>query len=53
MIVITPLITIMDEQTRKLEGLGFRATYLGLDLSQNELMKIVSLISCLAVQNHF
>ena len=30
-IVIAPLITIMDEQTKKLEGLGFRAPYLGLD----------------------
>ena len=39
MIVITPLITIMDKQTRKLEGLGFRTTYLRLDASQNELIE--------------
>ena len=38
-IVIAPLITIMDEQTRKLEGLGFRATYLGLHPSKNELIE--------------
>ena len=38
-IVIAPLITIMDEQTRKLEGLGFRAIYLGLDASKNELIE--------------
>ena len=29
----------MDEQTRQLEGLGFRATYLGLDASQDDLIE--------------
>ena len=39
-IVIAPLITIMEEHTRKLEGLvGFRVTYLGLDASKNELIE--------------
>ena len=37
-IVIAPLITIMDEQTKKLEELGFRATYLGRNASQDELI---------------
>ena len=37
-IVIAPLVTIMDEQCKKLNDIGFRATYIGLDSSQNELI---------------
>ena len=38
-VTATPLVTVMDEQCRKLSDLEFRATYLGLDTSQNEFIE--------------
>jgi superfamily II DNA helicase RecQ len=34
-----PLISIMSEQCKKLEGLGFNAIYIGKDSSENDLIE--------------
>jgi ATP-dependent DNA helicase RecQ len=38
-VIIAPLISIMSEQCKKLEGLGFNATYIGKDSSENDLIE--------------
>lgn len=35
-LVIAPLLTIMSEQSEKLQKLGFKATYIGKNVSENE-----------------
>lgn len=35
--IIAPLISIMSDQCKKLEGLGFNATYIGKDPSEDDL----------------
>jgi superfamily II DNA helicase RecQ len=38
-VIIAPLISIMSEQCKKLEGLDFNATYIGKDSSENDLIE--------------
>ena len=38
-LIIAPLISIMSEQCKKLEGLGFNATYIGKDSSEKDLIE--------------
>ena len=35
-VIISPLISIMTEQCKKLSALGFRATYIGKDVSETD-----------------
>ena len=38
-VIFAPLISIMSEQCKKLEGLGFNAIYIGKDSSENDLIE--------------
>ncbi|VDI74708.1 ATP-dependent DNA helicase RecQ [Mytilus galloprovincialis] len=38
-LVIAPLLTIMSEQSEKLQKLGFKATYIGKNVSENEVIE--------------